>query len=205
MKVGLDFDNTIVNYDNVFYKVAYEKNLIPKNIIRTKNSVRDFLRQNDKNDIWTEIQGYVYGKRMSEVEMFNGFINFYDFLIKKNIEVVIISHKTRFPYSGEKFDLRNSALSWIEKNLSTNQGKFPRRNIFFEDTKEKKALRIKRENCDFFIDDLPEIFELSEFPQKPIKILFNPEKRKISLHDVLLFENWNSISRYFQCMNHEKL
>ena len=82
MKVGLDFDNTIVNYDNVFYKVAYEKKLIPKNIIRTKNSVRDFLRQNDKNDIWTEIQGYVYGNRMSEVEMFNGFKNFYDFLIK---------------------------------------------------------------------------------------------------------------------------
>ena len=36
MKVGLDFDNTIVNYDNVFFKVALENNLIPRDIKKQK-------------------------------------------------------------------------------------------------------------------------------------------------------------------------
>jgi len=205
MKIGLDFDNTIVNYDNVFFKVALENNLIPGDIKKTKNSVRDFLRGNDKNDIWTEMQGYVYGKRMSEVEMFNGFRNFYDLSQEKGIDIVIISHKTKFPYAGKKFDLRRSALEWIQNNLSSEKERFPRNNIFFEDTKEKKAYRIDNESCDFFIDDLPEIFELNEFPKEPKKILFNPEKRKTELKDVLMFENWNSITEYFEFLIDGKL
>ena len=31
INLGLDFDNTLIDYDEVFYEIASEKNLIPKN------------------------------------------------------------------------------------------------------------------------------------------------------------------------------
>ena len=36
IKLGLDFDNTLIDYDEVFYEIAL-KNLIPKNIVRLKS------------------------------------------------------------------------------------------------------------------------------------------------------------------------
>ena len=35
-KLGIDFDNTIVIYDELFYKVALERNLIPINFSKNK-------------------------------------------------------------------------------------------------------------------------------------------------------------------------
>ena len=54
MNVGIDFDNTIVSYDKVFYAVALEQSLIPQEIKESKMAVRDYLRSIDENDIWTE-------------------------------------------------------------------------------------------------------------------------------------------------------
>ena len=104
MKIGIDFDNTIVSYDKVFYEVALEKSLIPPHVRKSKIAVRDYLRNKQQNDIWTELQGYVYGKRMLQAEIFKGFIDFLDFSKKNNLEIVIISHKTKYPYEGKKSD-----------------------------------------------------------------------------------------------------
>ena len=43
-KIGIDFDNTIVDYDLAFYLAALEKKLIPEKTPKTKKSVRDYLR-----------------------------------------------------------------------------------------------------------------------------------------------------------------
>ena len=43
MIVGLDFDNTIINYEKLFKKVAYKKKLVPKNIKSNKNSIKQYL------------------------------------------------------------------------------------------------------------------------------------------------------------------
>ena len=64
MKIGVDFDNTIVSYDKVFHKVALEQSLIKSNLNISKIAVRDYLREQGQNNIWTELQGYVYGERM---------------------------------------------------------------------------------------------------------------------------------------------
>ena len=44
MLVGVDFDNTIVSYDALFWNVALEKKLIPESVPPVKNAVRDHLR-----------------------------------------------------------------------------------------------------------------------------------------------------------------
>ena len=42
--IGLDFDNTLTNYDSLFYEIAKDLNLIPHDIKATKVTIRDYLR-----------------------------------------------------------------------------------------------------------------------------------------------------------------
>ena len=70
MVLGIDFDNTIVRYDELFHGVAVERGLIPASLPVRKNDVRDFLRQQDRERDWTELQGYVYGPRMAGARPF---------------------------------------------------------------------------------------------------------------------------------------
>ena len=41
--LGLDFDNTIVRYDNLFHKLAIEKGLIEQSVPRDKKAIRDYI------------------------------------------------------------------------------------------------------------------------------------------------------------------
>ena len=43
MIIGLDFDNTIVSYDELFHKVSVEQNLIDKTFEVNKIKIRDFV------------------------------------------------------------------------------------------------------------------------------------------------------------------
>ena len=43
--LGIDFDNTLVNYDNLFHKVAVEKGLIKYSLPANKIAIRDYLRE----------------------------------------------------------------------------------------------------------------------------------------------------------------
>ena len=65
-KIGLDFDNTIVSYDNLFHKIAAEQKLIPRNFPQSKLLIRDYLRKKNKDELFTLIQAEVYGKRILE-------------------------------------------------------------------------------------------------------------------------------------------
>ena len=78
MKIGVDFDNTIVSYDALFYKVAREQNLVPDTIPINKVAVRDYLRRIGHEDRWTEMQGYVYGARMGEAVGYPGAVEFFE-------------------------------------------------------------------------------------------------------------------------------
>lgn len=194
MKIGVDFDNTIVSYDKVFHKVALEQSLIKSDLNVSKIAVRNYLRKQGQNNIWTELQGYVYGERMLDADIFSGFINFLTFARKNSIEVSIISHKTIYPYLGNKFNLHDSARHFITKFLTVqNRNLVNNKNIFFELTQENKVMRINQELCDFFIDDLPEIFALHNFPKKTKKILFDPDKNHKNFDNGQICSSWRNI------------
>ena len=55
MRIGIDFDNTIACYDGVFHAAALERGLIPSELGRDKNSVRDHLNGAGRNDDFTEL------------------------------------------------------------------------------------------------------------------------------------------------------
>lgn len=176
MHIGIDFDNTIVCYDKVFHKVAAENGLIPPDMLPGKNNVRDYLRQIGKEDEWTRLQGFVYGTKMDEVEAFDGVFDFLHWCRQSKINVSIISHKTKHPYVGPKYDLHLAALQWMEVQVFFEPNKLGlfREQVFFELTKADKIKRIVNTDCTHFIDDLPEFFIDPSFPKNVSSILFDP-------------------------------
>ena len=170
MHLGIDFDNTIANYDRAFYLAARERNLIPKEVAQTKNGVKSFLCGEDRDDDWTELQGYVYGPGIKHATPFPGLIEFLGQVSKEGWRLTVVSHKTRHPYQGPKYDLHGSAAGWIEvQGLSRKVD-----GIFFETTKEAKLERIAEQRVNAFVDDLPEILDHAAFPVGVRKLLFDP-------------------------------
>src|SRR3990167_963346 len=117
MLIGFDFDNTIVNYNRLFHKVALEQGVIDSTVPVNKLAVRDYLRKNNQEDIWTAMQGYVYGARMDEADAYPDVIQVMERLKQAGHSLVVVSHKTRYTYLGEQHDLHAAARKWIEKDL----------------------------------------------------------------------------------------
>jgi hypothetical protein len=175
MRVGLDFDNTIVSYDTLFHRIALEGRLIPDGLAPSKLLVRDHLRRIGKEDVWTEMQGLVYGTRIGEAEMFPGAKHFMRWALSEGIDLCIVSHKTRYPFLGLKHDLHAAARAWIERFLRDESGPLiDADSSFFELTKEDKCARIDSLQCDWFVDDLPELLTSPVFPKGVQAVLFDP-------------------------------
>lgn len=200
LRVGIDFDNTIVCYDEIFHRVALEKALIPRDTPKNKESVRDYLRQVGKEDVWTEMQGYVYGARMSDVSAFPGALDCISGLREKGIHVVIISHKTRHPYKGEAYDLHAAAREWLEANGLAESGPLgiSSKDVFLKETKKEKLLQIGFCGCTHFIDDLPEFLADPAFPPNAQKMLFSPTRTDRSSlgKDMMSFKSWREIAEF---------
>lgn len=199
MLIGIDFDNTIVSYDTLFHKVASEQGAVPGTTPRNKVAVRDHLRAIGKEDVWTEMQGYVYGARMEEAEAYPGVIEFFRWARASGVPLCIVSHKTLHPFIGPKYDLHQAARGWIETHLFDEQGQLiaPER-VFFELTKEAKWNRIGAAACDWFIDDLPEILLAEAFPDQVQRILFDPETHHPDSDGLTRLGDWSEIRRHFE-------
>ncbi len=176
MVIGIDFDNTIIAWDALFYEAATQKKLVPQSTPVSKEKVRDYLREADKEDAWTELQGCVYGSLIKKAKIFPGVHNFLVKCKKYAIPVYIISHKTRYPFLGERYDLQQAANDWLEgQGFYEPEGiGLKRSQVFFELTKEEKLNRIAQMGCTYFVDDLPEFLLDKFFPSRVQKILFDP-------------------------------
>ena len=195
IKLGLDFDNTLIVYDAVFKKAALEKNLIPNDFPESKNLIRNHLRKRNKEKSFTIIQGEVYGSRISEAAQANGMFEALKNIQDVEIELFIVSHKTKTPYEGPKYDLHSAALSWLEKNLffETSGINLPRENVYFELTKENKIKKIEALGCTHFIDDLPEILQMINPNIK--RVLYDPLEN-YSKTDFINMRNWSDLNKF---------
>ncbi len=197
MRIGIDFDNTIACYDGVFHAAALERGLIPPDLARDKNSVRDHLNGSGRKDNFTELQGYVYGARMDLVSPFPGFAGFIGAAQGAGHELFIVSHKTRHPILGPKHDMHAAARSFLEARSLIGPGaaKIDPARVFFELTKEEKVARAADLGVDMFIDDLPEILAMPGFPLGMRKILFDPDNQFAGRADQLdRRSSWAEIS-----------
>jgi hypothetical protein len=200
MRIGIDFDNTIVSYDALFHKVALEQAAVPAETPVDKVAVRDHLRKIGQEDTWTGLQGYVYGARMDEALAYDGVIEFIREARLVGHELFVVSHKTRHPFLGPQYDLHAEARSWIARHLSwQGQALLPVENVFFEVTKQEKIARIARCSCEAFIDDLPEILLAEDFPANTARLLFDPEThhgRAAAAGGLRTFRNWQELNEH---------
>ena len=198
--IGIDFDNTIICYDRVFHKLALESGLIPGDIPAGKNFIRNHLRRAGKEELWTEMQGLVYGDKIMEAESYPGVNDFFAYCKLKNIPTCIVSHKTRDPYRGPKYDLHEAGYKWLHAKGFLDEGKsgMSAEHVYFELTQGEKIHRIVSLKCTHFIDDLPEILMADGIPRNIKKILFDPPGNFQGISEVAHKRSWIEILEFFK-------
>lgn len=193
MRLGLDFDNTLISYDTLFRQAALDKGLIPEATVAQKNAVRDYLRQQDREDEWTKLQGEVYGGRILEAAPYPNMRTTLQALAGHKIPMCIVSHKTRWPYLGERWDLHAAARSWLDQqgfHAADGLG-WQREQVFFELSKDEKIARIVAQQCTHYVDDLPEILDM--LPDTVQKILFSPDGNVTAKPGWLVMSDWQQL------------
>jgi len=174
--IGLDLDNTIIDYGSLFYDIAVEKGWVPIHCHKDKMSIKTWLQKKERNDIWTELQGFVYGPHLKQALPYHGVAEFLEQCRDLNIPVWIISHKTRFPAMGYQYDLHAAAAAWLSASglICDANGGVSEGRVFFCETRSEKIAVIRKLDLTHFVDDLPEVFTEADFPEKTKKYLFDP-------------------------------
>jgi len=194
MKIGLDFDNTIVCYDQSIALLADEYFDLPNEIPRTKLGLRNYLRSQHREPEWTAFQGQLYGPGMFYAKPFEGAINTMQQLIAEGCELTIVSHRSRFPYAGPKYDLHDAAHNWIIRELHPNKiFDESSQRIYFLETFSEKLAQISDSNFDVFLDDLSTVLESADFPESTLGILFNPAATHYQHERINQIQSWTSL------------
>jgi hypothetical protein len=197
MLIGVDFDNTIVCYDELFHRAAVEQGVIPASVPAAKAEVRRYLEDRGQGDVWTELQGHVYGARLSAARPFPGALSFFRHCARSGVSLAIISHKTRHPARGLQYDLHRAARQWLdERGFHDPEGiALPRDRVYFELSQRGKVERIAQVGCSYFIDDLPELLARPDFPPTVRRVLFDPHRRHATETGVCHATSWAEIGR----------
>ena len=176
VRIGIDFDNTIICYDEVFSAVAQQRGLIRDGWLAAKSEIRDHLRSQPGGEVaWQGLQGWVYGKGIRDATIFSGVRDFLAACRLANASVCIVSHKTKFGHQDpDRTDLREAARGWMRNAglLDAPDSPLAADSVYFEGTLAAKVDRLARLELDIFIDDLVDVFEQPHFPRQTMPILF---------------------------------
>jgi len=177
-KIGIDLDNTIICYDTAFRLAAQKFGLIGNDTILSKESLCNQIRRKENGEKqWQKLQGYVYGKGISNAEIFPGFYRFLWRCYQNNVKVEIVSHKTKYGhFDTSKTPLRSASNDFLsDKNIINNNIQLIRK-ITYTDTLTDKLDYIRHSGFDWFIDDLVKMVDpMIAKGQK--SILFSPNSQ----------------------------
>ncbi len=199
MLIGLDFDNTIANYDAVFRRLAVHEGLLVTDEALTKQEVRNAVRARPGGvQEWMRLQGRAYGAHMGDATLIDGVGAFLSTCQAKDVAVCIISHKTKYGhFDPDKINLRHAARSWMEARGFFDKTQFGLSPdmVLFESTRAEKVHRISTMGCSHFIDDLKEVFLEPDFPRQTRQYLYAPGKGPLPSGSFRAFQHWADISR----------
>jgi len=201
--IGVDFDNTIADYDEMMHGLAFKAGLIDKNVSVSKQKIRDQVRSLENGEIkWQKLQAMAYGEFMSGAKLIEGVHGFFSNCHHQAIPVFIVSHKTQFAAQDQNnVDLHGAALAWMKEKRFFQDWPaglaIKEEHVFFELNRQKKIERIGNLGCTHFIDDLLETFLEVSFPKSTRKILYSPSVPNRTNQDILVMSSWEEIHDHF--------
>jgi len=161
LRIGIDFDNTIVDYRPVFLAAMPDAAL-------SKAGIRDTLRAlPDGEAAWQRLQAHAYGTGIAQAPAFEGLDSFLQMARQRGARLYIVSHKSRFAAAAPQGpDLREAAHAWLASRKIEVDG------VFFESTRKEKLARIQVLDLTHFIDDLEDVLTDAAFPNTTRPIHF---------------------------------
>lgn len=199
MIIGLDFDNCIVDYQYAIEKLIKGDKFFCENkpISLNKEHLKKIIIKNYNKERWTLIQGKLYGKYIKYAKPYPYVLETIKKLLKNNV-VYIVSHKTKTPFIGKKYDLHDAASKWINSNLVDENLKpiIDNKFVYFNETIEEKVEIISKLKCDIFLDDLIDVLQHETFPKKIKKVLFNPNEIDVYFKEIETINSWKEFYTY---------
>ncbi|MDP6621425.1 MAG: hypothetical protein QF754_04045 [Alphaproteobacteria bacterium] len=196
MRLGIDFDNTIADYDALFGRLAVEEGYLHELPPGGKTEVRESVRAAAGEGAWRHLQALAYGPRIAGAELMSGAGEFLARCRQLAVPVAIVSHKSRLPADPSvDADLRQAALGWMrEQRFFAIEGfALDPRDIHFESSRAAKVERIAELGLSHFIDDLAEVFAEPGFPAGVRRCLLADESAEAA-PAVEVFHSWNEIN-----------
>jgi hypothetical protein len=201
IKIGLDLDNTVIDYSIAFADIGKRIGMFPSNLkLQNKSEVKAYLIEKDPTESeWMRLQGMVYGSQIESARLYPGVMQFLSWTASCGHSVSIVSHKSNYGHFDEnRVNLREAATTFLENrgilNVKTDQTRcLKRSDIFFEETRDEKVHRIRKMKFDFFVDDLLEVLDHEGFPQSTQGLWFNSDDTEISRQR---FRHWNAIQEF---------
>jgi hypothetical protein len=197
---GIDFDNTIVTYDELLARIVSERGLL-QSANGGKRALRDRIRLLPDGEIeWQTCQALLYASRIHEASLSDGVAAFLRQCRAGGVRVYVISHKTEYSrYDTTGTNLREAALGWMTANGLFEPGGFglTRSQVFFAATRQEKAALVAELGCTHFVDDLEETFQEESFPTSTERLLYEPGRQEPPPPGVTLMRTWQEISDYF--------
>lgn len=200
-RIGVDFDNTLVSYDELMHRLAVERGWIRPEVASSKKRIRDSIRDLPEGELkWQQLQAIAYGAGIAEARLMAGVKTFFTLCRQRQVCLFIVSHKTEYANLDEtRTNLRTAAVNWMKHHRFFDADGLGAslEDVYFETTRRDKIERLTRLGCTHFIDDLEETFLEASFPAKVEKILYDPHAQHPAPSGMRVFKTWHEIGDYF--------
>jgi len=185
VRIGLDLDNTLIDYSHSYFTLAAQFGLSDE--YKTRWDIRARLRNSPPRDYeWQRFQYLLYTKGLDTARISTGAIKFMLTCKGHNDEIFIVSHKTRMTSKSVGLpimNLRDLARDFLVRSSVTPHLIRPN-NIYFEETQEEKVGRLNSLELDVVVDDLEEVLGNPLMNSEARLILYgNPQGRESSVFE----------------------
>lgn len=172
-RVGLDLDNTVIDYAPAYASIAEELGLTEG---RDRASIRRHLRRPDNDEGWRHFQALLYTRGLDCAQPAAGLLDFLADCRAAEVAVVIVSHKTpRSHEDGVGRDLHSPARLWLDRTVHAH-GLLDTDAVHLCPTRAAKVAMIGALSLPAFLDDLPEVLADPGFPASTLRLQYtNPE------------------------------
>lgn len=173
-RIGIDLDNTLVDYQRAYFVLAEKFGVSTGESPR--DDVRRALRRNPPDDTkWQEFQSLLYTDGLRFASPAPGVLRFLLRCRLRGVGVIIVSHKSEAtPRRFGGIDLRTPAREWLRKHQII-PSLIGESSVIFCDSQEEKVKKILDLELDVFVDDLPEVVEQIRTARGPEAVLYSRE------------------------------